>query len=204
MPSSVSELDPYLNSVQWSRRFLGLRLFLSLARAGWPGLGAHVERSVAVIARTSRERLLALRLADRQRFCAGGARCAAAARARRRPRSGRRVVASGAHGSRPRRSKATTWCRICATNGETCETDVEALVAGLNEPPHGEYLRRSQRLRYAAPREWKFSGVMSACGMAMSNSISTASIRLTILSEVTPRSLSWVRAGTVREAVRNR
>ena len=30
-------LDPYLNSVQWSRRFLGLRLFLSLAAAGWEG-----------------------------------------------------------------------------------------------------------------------------------------------------------------------
>src|SRR6202043_3996263 len=49
MPSSVSQLDPYLNSVQWSRRFLGLRLFLSLAAAGWDGLGAHVERSVEVV-----------------------------------------------------------------------------------------------------------------------------------------------------------
>jgi glutamate/tyrosine decarboxylase-like PLP-dependent enzyme len=33
MPSSISGVDPYLNSVQWSRRFLGLRLFLSLAAA---------------------------------------------------------------------------------------------------------------------------------------------------------------------------
>jgi hypothetical protein len=30
----ATQLDPYLNSVQWSRRFLGLRLFLSLAAAG--------------------------------------------------------------------------------------------------------------------------------------------------------------------------
>ncbi|HVC01629.1 MAG TPA: pyridoxal-dependent decarboxylase, partial [Steroidobacteraceae bacterium] len=49
MPSNVADLDPYLNSVQWSRRFLGLRLFLSLAACGWAGLGAHVERSIAVI-----------------------------------------------------------------------------------------------------------------------------------------------------------
>ncbi len=45
MPSSASSLDPYLNTVQWSRRFLGLRLFLALAVAGWRGYGAaHVER----------------------------------------------------------------------------------------------------------------------------------------------------------------
>jgi glutamate/tyrosine decarboxylase-like PLP-dependent enzyme len=59
MPSSVSGLDPYLNSVQWSRRFLGLRLFLALAAAGWEGLGAHVERSAEVVDRV-KERLIGL------------------------------------------------------------------------------------------------------------------------------------------------
>ena len=49
MPSNASNLDPYLNTVQWSRRFLGLRLFLALAVAGWRGYGAHVERAVEVI-----------------------------------------------------------------------------------------------------------------------------------------------------------
>ena len=38
MPSTVSALDPYLNSAQWSRRFMGLKLFLSLAAAGWGGI----------------------------------------------------------------------------------------------------------------------------------------------------------------------
>ena len=33
MPSSVAGIDPYLNSVQWSRRFLGLRLFLVAGRS---------------------------------------------------------------------------------------------------------------------------------------------------------------------------
>ena len=47
-----------MNSVQWSRRFLGLRLFLALAAAGWEGLGAHVERGVEVI-ELVKERLLA-------------------------------------------------------------------------------------------------------------------------------------------------
>ena len=51
MPSNASNLDPYLNTVQWSRRFLGLRFFLALAVAGWRGYGAHVERAVEVIDR---------------------------------------------------------------------------------------------------------------------------------------------------------
>ena len=45
MPSNLTA-DPYVNTIQWSRRFLGLRLFLSLAVAGWQGYGAHVEHSL--------------------------------------------------------------------------------------------------------------------------------------------------------------
>jgi glutamate/tyrosine decarboxylase-like PLP-dependent enzyme len=50
MPSNAAGIDPYVTSVQWSRRFLGLRLFLSLATVGWDGYGAHVERSVELTA----------------------------------------------------------------------------------------------------------------------------------------------------------
>jgi glutamate/tyrosine decarboxylase-like PLP-dependent enzyme len=49
MPSNTRGIDPYVTSVQWSRRFLGLRLFLSLAAAGWAGYARHVERSIALI-----------------------------------------------------------------------------------------------------------------------------------------------------------
>jgi glutamate/tyrosine decarboxylase-like PLP-dependent enzyme len=49
MPSHAPEIDPYVNSMQWSRRFLGLRLFFSLACAGWAGHGAHVERSFILL-----------------------------------------------------------------------------------------------------------------------------------------------------------
>ena len=51
MPSREVSVDPYMNSAQWSRRFLGLRLFLSLAAAGWDGQAAHIERAVAQTAR---------------------------------------------------------------------------------------------------------------------------------------------------------
>jgi glutamate/tyrosine decarboxylase-like PLP-dependent enzyme len=49
MPSNVAGVDPYVNTAQWSRRFLGLRLFLSLAAVGWAGYAAHIERSVALM-----------------------------------------------------------------------------------------------------------------------------------------------------------
>jgi glutamate/tyrosine decarboxylase-like PLP-dependent enzyme len=58
MPSNVPNLDPYVTTAQWSRRFIGLRLFLSLAAAGWDGYGKHVERSIET-ARLLKEELLA-------------------------------------------------------------------------------------------------------------------------------------------------
>jgi len=50
MPSATRDLDPYVTSAQWSRRFLGLRLFLSLAVAGWGGYADHVEHAVDLAA----------------------------------------------------------------------------------------------------------------------------------------------------------
>jgi glutamate/tyrosine decarboxylase-like PLP-dependent enzyme len=46
MPSNVAGLDPYVTTVQWSRCFLGLRLFVGLATVGWKGYAAHVEQAV--------------------------------------------------------------------------------------------------------------------------------------------------------------
>ena len=131
MPSSVSGLDPYLNTVQWSRRFVGLRLFLSLAAAGWEGLGAHVERGVAVMERT-KEALLATgwRIANDSP--------AAVLNAIPPPECGevralvRRVVASGRAWVAPTTFEGVDVVRICATNGETTLEDVNALVEALN------------------------------------------------------------------------
>ena len=46
MPESEASKDFYVNSTQWSRRFVGLRLFLALGSAGWAGYGEHVERTI--------------------------------------------------------------------------------------------------------------------------------------------------------------
>ncbi len=49
MPESDAQNDFYLNSAQWSRRFVGLRLFLSLGTAGWAGYSQHVDNTVQLI-----------------------------------------------------------------------------------------------------------------------------------------------------------
>jgi glutamate/tyrosine decarboxylase-like PLP-dependent enzyme len=134
MPSSVSGVDPYLNSVQWSRRFLGLRLFLALACAGWEGLGEHVDRSVLVVDKI-RERLVergwtvandsVLAVLDVVPPAAlGDVRTLV-----------RGVVASGRAWVAPATFEGRDVVRICATNGETSLEDVDALVAVLNVPP---------------------------------------------------------------------
>ncbi len=130
MPSSVAALDPYLNSVQWSRRFLGLRLFLALGAAGWAGLGAHVERSVAVV------ELVRRRLVDLGWTVANDSALAVLDVV---PPNGqdvralvRRVVAGGRAWVAPTTFEGRDVVRICATNGETAEPDVEELVAALS------------------------------------------------------------------------
>lgn len=50
--------DPYAHSIQWSRRFIGLKLFLSLAVAGWEGYRAALRHQTEMgdLLRTELER----------------------------------------------------------------------------------------------------------------------------------------------------
>jgi glutamate/tyrosine decarboxylase-like PLP-dependent enzyme len=57
MPESEASKDFYVNSTQWSRRFVGLRMFLALGAAGWSGYGDHVDRSIRLTNRLA-ERLI--------------------------------------------------------------------------------------------------------------------------------------------------
>jgi aromatic-L-amino-acid/L-tryptophan decarboxylase len=129
MPSSVATVDPYLNSVQWSRRFLGLRLFLALGAAGWEGLGAHVERAIEVVARIERE-LVALgwTVANTSPL---GVLDVVPPRAPDVRALVRRVVGSGRAWVAPATFEGRDVVRICATNGEVADTDVETLLAAL-------------------------------------------------------------------------
>jgi glutamate/tyrosine decarboxylase-like PLP-dependent enzyme len=131
MPSHEASLDPYMNTVQWSRRFLGLRLFLSLAAAGWAGHAAHIERAVAQTAwiRGELERrgwsivndspfallnvLPPAQLGDPKTVVG-------------------RVLASGRAWVSLARFEERDVIRICVTHGETSEADLAILIATLD------------------------------------------------------------------------
>jgi glutamate/tyrosine decarboxylase-like PLP-dependent enzyme len=130
MPSAVGALDPYLNTVQWSRRFMGLKLFLSLAAAGWRGYAVHVERAVAVIARVKAQ--LTARGWQAVNDSQLAVLCVVPPPGY--PQVGelvRRVRASGRAWVAASRFAERDVVRICATHGEISAADVEALIAAL-------------------------------------------------------------------------
>jgi glutamate/tyrosine decarboxylase-like PLP-dependent enzyme len=130
MPSSNTQLDPYLNSLQWSRRFMGLRLFLSLAAAGWQGYAAHVERAAAVIERVKE------RLEERGWSAANDSQLAVLCML---PPPGsapvreiiRRLLASTRAWAAVASHEGQDVVRICATHGEIAGRDVEELITAL-------------------------------------------------------------------------
>jgi aromatic-L-amino-acid decarboxylase len=130
MPSNVAGLDPYVNTAQWSRRCLGLRLFLALAAAGWAGYAAHVERSIALID-SLKERLIALgwTVANDPSLAVLCVEPPAGSTAVRQIVE--RVVASGRAWIAPTRFEGRDVVRICATHGESSEWDIAELVAAL-------------------------------------------------------------------------
>jgi aromatic-L-amino-acid/L-tryptophan decarboxylase len=48
MPGADAAADPYLHSLQWSRRFIGLKLFLPLAVAGTDGYARQLEHDLEI------------------------------------------------------------------------------------------------------------------------------------------------------------
>ena len=59
MPKEANEMevtDPYAHSIQWSRRFIGLKLYMSLLVLGWDGL-AEMVRSTTEIGNRLKSRL---------------------------------------------------------------------------------------------------------------------------------------------------
>ena len=132
MPSHEQSRDPYMNTVQWSRRFLGLRLFLSLAAAGWAGHAAHIERAVAQTAWIRKElEPRGWRIVNDSPFALLNAVPPAALG---NPRTVvARVLASGRAWVSVARFEERDVIRICITHGETSDKDLTILVATLND-----------------------------------------------------------------------
>ena len=130
MPSNNIAADPYMTSVQWSRRFLGLRLFLSLAAAGWAGYARHIERSIELVD------LLRGQLVERGWKIANRSRLAVLCF---EPPEGsgevgdfvRRLLESGDAWVSAATFEGRRVIRACVPHGETSEHDVSQLIAGL-------------------------------------------------------------------------
>jgi glutamate/tyrosine decarboxylase-like PLP-dependent enzyme len=136
--AGLEVVDPFTHSMQWSRRFIGLKLFLSLAVAGWSGYETSIRHQVAMgdLLRQELEgsgwrvvnetRLPVICFVD-QRHPAGDTAPYLEAIARD-------VVSSGqAWISTTRLDETTPVLRACITNYRTEARDVQALVQALNE-----------------------------------------------------------------------
>ena len=130
MPSNQRGLDPYVTTAQWSRRFLGLRLFLSLASVGWEGYARHVEGAVDLAEQLGRDLAARgwtlARDASLAVLCAeppsGGADATSIAAA---------VVASGVAWVATARVRGRDVVRICITNGRSTPADLGILARAL-------------------------------------------------------------------------
>ena len=133
MPSHVPELDPYVTTIQWSRRFLGLRLFLSLAAAGWAGHGEHVEHSFQMLEQ------LTCALAARGWTLANGHDALAVACLLPPPGSKpvedivAQVLRSGNAWVSVANFENVKVLRACVTHGETSADDITQVVAALEQ-----------------------------------------------------------------------
>jgi glutamate/tyrosine decarboxylase-like PLP-dependent enzyme len=136
--AGLEVVDPYTHSLQWSRRFIGLKLFLSLAVAGWAGYETIIRHQVTMgdLLRQELEQA-GWQVVNRTRLpvvCFVDRRSPAGTTAPYLEAIAREVVSSGqAWLSTTRLDQATPVLRACITNYRTAATDVVALVQALNE-----------------------------------------------------------------------
>ncbi|MBI3843935.1 MAG: pyridoxal-dependent decarboxylase [Planctomycetes bacterium] len=128
-PNEEGTMDPYANGVQWSRRFIGLKLFLTLAVAGEPGYAQVIEHQ-AEIGEALRRKLVAggWRLVNETPLplvCfADGGGADADAIVRDVVRRGRAWVSTT-------RLRGEPAIRACITSYRTTEEDLDVLVEEL-------------------------------------------------------------------------
>ena len=125
--------DLYQHSLQWSRRFIGLKVFLTLAELGSTGVAALIDHQVAMAQRL------------RERLGESGWRVmndtplplVCFTRSHLRPSATtdipRQLAAEGvAWISEARLASGDRWLRACITHHETDVPDIDALVSALN------------------------------------------------------------------------
>jgi len=141
MPREAAELDvvnPFQHSIQWSRRAIGLKVFLSLAVAGWEGYAAAIRHMVAMGA-LLREQLEAsgwqvLNETPLPLCCFVDVRHAEGRSAAYLHAVAMKVVGSGnAWISTTRLANSVPVLRACITNYRTSPDDIAALIGALED-----------------------------------------------------------------------
>ena len=134
-PAVPDTFDPYVTTIQWSRRFIGLKLFMTLAELGWDGMAGLIEHQSRM------SELLRTRLESRGWILVNASPLAVVCFTHPGIESGRttvsdvvdRVVGSGrAWISQVRLSGPTAVAlRACITSHRTQPADIDALVDEL-------------------------------------------------------------------------
>ncbi|HUJ83381.1 MAG TPA: aminotransferase class V-fold PLP-dependent enzyme, partial [Candidatus Acidoferrales bacterium] len=137
-PKAEGVADPLAHSLQWSRRFIGLKVFLSLAVAGWDGYAQSLRHMTAMGEALRRELIAAgWKIANRTPLpivCFTDARSAHADAAAYLEGIAQEVVGSGeAWISTTRIGANQTVLRACITNFRTTHADVSGLVQSVNK-----------------------------------------------------------------------
>lgn len=126
-------IDPYQHSMQWSRRFIGLKVFMTLAERGERGIAALVDRQVARAALLRSELTAAGWSIENDSplpiVCLSHP--ALGPTGERVPALVRAVVARGEVWVSEVRHAGRRAVRACITNVDTTDDDVRALVAEL-------------------------------------------------------------------------
>lgn len=133
-PAVADTFDPYVTTIQWSRRFIGLKLFMTLAERGWDGMAQLVEQQAAMA------ELLRTMLVTKGWRLANDSPFAIVCFTHPEIEAGRvstsdvadRVVASGrAWISHVRLRGSDAALRACVTSHRTDRKDIEILVEEL-------------------------------------------------------------------------
>ena len=133
MPSNDADVDLYVNTMQWSRRFVGLRLFLALASAGWQGYGQHIEHGIDLIDYLNTEMVKhGWQIANASRMAVS---CLIPpAHLGSVEDMAEKIVSGGTHWVSLVKYEGRSVLRACLTNGRTSKADIDGFIAQLVAP----------------------------------------------------------------------
>lgn len=134
-PEEAGAVEPYATSIQWTRRAIGMKLFLTLAAAGWEGYAAAIRHQFALLDRLVEG--LEVRGWRIVNDPAAGVACfvdgSGAVPEDRLARIAARVVASGrAWITHARVGDGQVVLRSCITNHRSREEHVDRLLEALD------------------------------------------------------------------------